>query len=54
LPIADTRPGTADGFGHGANGFFLTDDPLVQAVFHVNQPFGLATQQPSGGDAGPL
>ncbi len=50
------QPGAraADRIGDGVDGFFLTDDALVQAVFHVQQFFGLGFHHLGDRNAGPL
>jgi hypothetical protein len=44
---------TPDGLGHGFDGRFLTDDPLVQLVLHAQELGGLLLGELEHRDAGP-
>ena len=51
--VAQSRPGPANGLGHGFDRLFLPDQPLVQQALHLYQAVRLALQQPAGGNARP-
>ena len=52
--VADTGPGAANSFGDGIHRLILADDPLVQFIFHVDQPLRFTSQKPSGWNTGPF
>ena len=44
----------ANGIRHGVDRFVLPDDPVVQAILHMNELLDFALHQPTHGDVGPL
>ena len=54
LGVLQPGPGTADRLGDGLDGILLADDPLVQLVFHAQQPGGLGLGQLEHRDTGPV
>ena len=51
--ILKAGAGAAHGIGHGFDCFFLPDEALAEAFFHVQELFALAFGHAGGGDAGP-
>ena len=54
LGVIEAGAGAADSVGHGVDGLVLTDYPLVQMLFHVQQALGFALHQLTHRDAGPV
>ena len=54
-PARVLEPGAraADRVGHGLDGLVLADDPLVEALLHLDELGGLALHQAADRDAGP-
>jgi hypothetical protein len=46
-------PGAPDGVGDGGDRLVLADEPLVEALLHVDELLGLALEQAADRDAGP-
>ena len=51
--VAQARTRTPHGIGHGAYGFVLADDSLVQLLLHSQELLFLALEHTVDGDAGP-
>ncbi len=54
IRVLQARPRTTDRVRHGDDGFFLTDDPQVQARFHLNQLLNLTFHQAADRNVRPL
>ena len=54
LGVLQPRAGTTDRLGHGLDRVLLADDPLVDLVFHAQQPGGLGLGELEHRDAGPV
>ncbi len=52
--ILQPGPGPADRIAHSLDGLVLSDDPLVQPIFHLEELTHLPFQQPADRDPGPL
>ena len=53
LRILESGAGAAHGLGDRVDRLFLADDPLVQRLFHLEQPLGLFLGDAHHRDAGP-
>ena len=51
--VADAGPRTTHRVGDGDDGLALTDQPLAEALLHLQQLLALALQQPADRNAGP-
>jgi hypothetical protein len=54
LRVLQPGTGTTDGLRHGTHRVLLPDDPLVQLIFHPQQPGGLGLGELEHRDTGPV